>query len=50
MYDKDPYKVKYKLLIKKHQGAGLKHYKDSKAFIGYSNKMDDIYEKIKNTI
>ena len=50
MYDKDPYKAKYKILIKKRQGAGLKHYKDSKAFIGYSNEMDDIYEKIKNTI
>ena len=34
------------MLISKHKRAGLKHYNDYKAFIAYSNDMDDIYENI----
>ena len=33
------------MLIDK-RGAGLKHYNDFKAFIEYSNDMDEIYEII----
>ena len=29
LYAKDPYEVKDKLLIKKHDGAALKHFNDS---------------------
>ena len=32
------------LLINKHKSVGLKHYNDPKAFIEYSNDMDDIYK------
>ena len=32
------------MLINKHKNAGLKHLNDSKAFIEYSNDMDDIYK------
>ena len=46
MYAKDPDKVKYQLLISKYGGLGLKHCNDSKAFIEYSNDMDDIFENI----
>ena len=46
MYAKDPYEAKYQLLINKRERVGLKHYKDYKAFIEYSNDMDDIYENI----
>ena len=35
-----------KKIIKKHGSTGLKHLNDSKAFIEYSNDMDDIYENI----
>ena len=43
---KDPYKAKYQLLINKRESTGLKHLNDSKAFIEYSNDMDDIYKNI----
>ena len=43
---KDPYEPKYQLLINKRKGVGLKHCNDLKAFIEYSNTIDDIYENI----
>ena len=44
LYAVDPYESKYQLLINKCKDVGLKHYNDFKAFIEYSNNMDDIYE------
>ena len=46
LYAKDPYEAKYQFLITKHEGAYLKHCNDSKAFIGISNDMNDLYENI----
>ena len=46
-YAKDPYEAKYQLLINKRESTGLKHFNDSKAFIEYSNDMQDFY---KNTV
>ena len=46
LYAKDPYEVKYQLLIKKREITGLKYLNDSKAFIECSNDMDDIYKNI----
>ena len=46
LYVKDPYKAKYQLLINKREKTGLKYLNDSKAFIQYSNDMDDIYKNI----
>ena len=46
LYAKDPYETKYQFLIKKGESTGLKHFNDSKAFIEYSNDMDDIYKNI----
>ena len=43
---KDPYKAKYQLLINKTESTGSKYLNDSKAFIEYSNYMDDIYKNI----
>ena len=43
---KDPYEAKYQFLINKRESTGLKHLNDSKAFIKYSNDMDDIYKNI----
>ena len=46
LYAKDPYEAEYKLLINKRESTGLKYLNDSKAFIEYSNDMDDIYKNI----
>ena len=46
MQAKDPYEAKYQFLINKRESAGLKHFNDAKAFIGYSNDMQDIYKNI----
>ena len=43
LYAKDPYEAKHQLLINKKERTGLKYINDSKAFIEYSNDMDDIY-------
>ena len=45
-YAKDPYEDKYQLLINKRKILGLKHFNDPKAFIEYSNNMQDIYKNI----
>ena len=46
LYAKDPYEAKYQLLINKRETTQLKYFNDSKAFIEYSNYMDDIYKNI----
>ena len=46
LYAKDPHEAKYKLAINKREGAGMKHFKDSKTIPEYSNDMDDIYKNI----
>ena len=46
LYAKDPHKAKYQFLIKKRESTGLNHFNDCKAFIEYSNEMDDIYKNI----
>ena len=42
LYAKDPFEVKYKFLIYKRESTGLKHFNNSKAFMEYSNNMDDV--------
>ena len=46
LYAKDPYEDKYQFLIKKRESIGLKHFNDPKAFIEYSNDMQDVYKNI----
>ena len=46
LYAKDPYEAKYKFLIKKRESTRLKHFNDPKAFIEYSNDMQDVYKNI----
>ena len=46
MYSKDLSEPKYQLLIEKRENAGIKNYNDPKAFIEYSNTMDDVYNNI----
>ena len=46
MYAKDPYEAKYQFLINKRETIGLKHFNDPKAFIEYSNDMQNVYKNI----
>ena len=46
LYVKDPYEVKYQYLIKKRKKVGLEYFNDPKAFIEYSNDMQDVYKNI----
>ena len=46
LYAKDPYKSKYQFLINKRESIGLKRFNYPKAFIEYSNDMQDIYKNI----
>ena len=43
LYAKDPFEAKHRLLINKHESVGSNHCNDPKAFIQYSNDIDDIY-------
>ena len=43
---KDPYEAKYQFLINKSEITWLKHFNDPKAFIDYSNYMQDVYKNI----
>ena len=43
---KHPYEGKYQHLFNKREKVGLKHYDDFKAFIEYSNDIQDVYKNI----
>ena len=44
LYAKDLYEAKYQYLINKREKIGLNHYGDLKAFMEYSNDMQDVYK------
>ena len=46
MYAKVPYEAKYQVLINKRESTGLKNFNDPKAFIVYSNNMQDVFKNI----
>ena len=46
LYAKDPHEAKYQFLINKRESTKLKHFKDPKAFIEYSNDIQDVYKNI----
>ena len=49
LYAKDPYEAKYQFLLNKRESTSLKYLNDSKAFIEYSNDindMDDIHKNV----
>ena len=48
LYAKDPYETKYQYLINKREKEGLDHFDDSKAFMEYSNDMQDVYKNIED--
>ena len=46
LYAKDPYETKHQFLTNKRESTGLKHFNNPKAFIEYSNNMQDVYKNI----
>ena len=48
LYGKDPYEAKYRYLINKRGKVGLNHFNDPKAFMEYSNDMQDVYKNIED--
>ena len=46
LYAKDSYETKYQYLINKCEKVGLNHFNDPKAFMEYSNDMQDDYKNI----
>ena len=48
LYAKDPYEKKYQYLINKSKKVGLNHFNDPKAFIEYSNDMQDVHKNIED--
>ena len=47
---KDPYEAKNQYLINKCEKVGLDHFKDPRAFLEYSNDMQDVYKNIEDYI
>ena len=48
LYAKGPYKAKYQYLTNKREKVGLDHFKDPKAFMEYSNDMEDVYKNVEH--
>ena len=48
LYAKDPYEAKYQCLINKREKVGLDRFNDPRAFIEYSNHMQDVYRNIED--
>ena len=48
LYAKDPYETKYQYSINKREKVGLNDFDDPKAFMEYSNDMQDVYKNIED--
>ena len=48
LYVKDQYEAKYQLLINEREKVAIKELKNPKAFINYSQTVDDVYEDLKD--
>ena len=48
LYAKDPHEKKYQYLINKRAKVGLNHFNDPKAFLEYSNDMQDVHKNIED--
>ena len=48
LHAKDPYEKKYQYSINKREKVGLNHFNDPKAFMEYSNDMQDVYKNIED--
>ena len=48
LYAKDPYETRYQYLINQREKVGINHFNDPKAFMEYSNDMQDVYKNIED--
>ena len=48
LYAKDPYETKYQYLINKREKVGLDRFGNPKAFMEYSNDMQDVHKNIED--
>ena len=48
LYVKDPLESKYQFFIKGREKVGIKKLKNPKAFIDYSETVDDVYENLED--
>ena len=48
LYAKDPYETKNQFLINKREKVVLDHFDDPKAFVEYSNDLQDVYKNIED--
>ena len=48
LYVKDPFESKYSLLINGREKLGIEISKNPKAFIDYSQTIDDVYENLED--
>ena len=48
LYGKDLYETEYQYLISKREKVGLNHFNDPKAFMEYSNDMQDVHKNIED--
>ena len=48
LHAKDPYEKKYQYLVNKREKVGLNHFNDPKAFMEYSNDMQDVHKNIED--
>ena len=48
LYIKDPFESKYQLLINGREKLGIDNLKNPKAFIDYSQTIDDVYENLED--
>ena len=48
LYVKDPFESKYRLLINRREKVGIKELKNPKAFIDYSQTVDNVYENLED--
>ena len=46
LYVKDPYEAKYQFLINNREDDGMRNLNDPKAFIEYSNDIQNVYKSI----
>ena len=48
LYVKDPFESKYQLLINGREKVKIKNLKNPKAFIDYSQRIDDVYDNLED--
>ena len=48
LYVKDQYEARYQLLINEREKVAIKELKNPKAFINYSQTVDEVYEDLKD--